>query len=56
MDIPIYVVEGVGEYGIDPDHSPGVGAYYVKLYGGSYDGSGFDTEQEAREEFEYLIA
>lgn len=54
MDMPIYVVEGVGEYGIDPEHSLGVGKYYVKLYDGSYDSSGFDTEQEAREELEYV--
>lgn len=55
MDKAIYVVEGRGEYGLDLDHSPGVGGYYVKLYDGSYDASGFDTEKEAREELEYLI-
>ena len=49
-----YVIEGVGEVGLDPDHSPGVGPYYVKLYDGSYDASGFDTEREARLELEYL--
>jgi hypothetical protein len=52
----IYVIEGVGEVGLDPDHSPGVGAYYVRLYDGSYDASGFDTEDEARLELEYLVA
>jgi len=51
----IYKIEGVGEYGLDMEHSPGVGAYYVKLYDGSYDASGFDTEEEAREELEMLI-
>jgi len=56
MDSPIYVVEGVGEYGLDPEHSPGVGPYYVKLYDGSYDSSGFDTEDEARAELEYLAS
>jgi hypothetical protein len=56
MDRAIYVIEGVGEYGLDVDHSPGVGGYYVKLYDGSYDASGFDTEDEAREELEYLVA
>ena len=56
MDQAIYVIEGVGEYGLDLDHSPGVGPYYVKLYDGSYDASGFDTEDEAREELEYLVA
>ena len=51
-----YVIEGVGEVGLDPDHSPGVGPYYVKLYDGTYDASGFDTEEEARLELEYLVA
>ena len=35
--------------------SPGVGPYYVRLYDGTYDASGFDTEEEARQELEYLI-
>jgi len=60
MDQPgffaIFVIEGLGEIGLDPEHSPGVGPYYVRLYDGSYDASGFDTEQEAREELEYLVA
>lgn len=55
METPIFVVDGVGEYGIDTGGSPGVGAYYVKLYDGSYDSCGFDTEEEAREELEYLV-
>jgi hypothetical protein len=55
MDTAIYVIEGVGEYGFDVDHSPGVGGYYVKLYDGSYDACGFESEKEAREELEYLM-
>jgi hypothetical protein len=55
MDKTIYKVEGVGEYGFDPDHSPGVGGYYVKFYDGTFDCSGYESEKEAREEFEYLI-
>ena len=51
---PIYKTEGVGEYGLDLKHSPGVGPYYVRLYDGRYDVSGFDTEQESREELEYV--
>lgn len=51
---PIYKIEGVGEYGLDLGRSPGVGPYYVRLYDGRYDASGFDTEQEAREELEYV--
>jgi hypothetical protein len=54
MDQAIFKIKGVGEYGLDVDHSPGVGGYYVKLYDGSYDASGFDTEKEAREELEWL--
>ena len=56
METVLYVVEGVGEYGLDSEHSPGVGAYYVKLYDGSYDACGFDTEAEARAELEILIS
>ena len=41
------VIEGVGEVGIDAEASPGNGAYYVKLYDGSYDACGFETEEEA---------
>lgn len=55
MDKAIYVVEGRGEYGLDTEASPGNGQFYVKLYDGSYDSVGFDTEEEAREELEYLI-
>lgn len=55
MEHSIYTVEGKGELGIDPEASPGNGSYYVKLYDGSYDACGFLTEQEAREELEYLI-
>ena len=54
MDQVIFKIEGRGELGVDPDHSPGVGAYYVKLYDGTYDASGFDTEEEAREELLFL--
>ena len=54
-DKTIFSVPGKGEYGLDVDHSPGVGGYYVKLYDGSYDASGFYTEKEAREELEFLI-
>jgi len=50
----IYKIEGVGEYGLDFEHSPGVGPYYVRLYDGRYAASGFNTEQEAREELEYV--
>jgi len=54
MDTTIFRIDGFGEYGLDVDHSPGVGGYYVKLYDGSYDASGFESEREAREELEEL--
>jgi hypothetical protein len=55
MDKPIFQLANVGEYGLDGEASPGQGPYYVKLYDGSYDASGFDTEEEARLEFEYIV-
>ena len=54
MDKAIYIVEGLGEYGLDLDHSPGQGGYYVKLYDGSYDATGFDTLAEAMLELDYI--
>ena len=55
MDKAIKVVEGIGEVGIDTEASPGNGQYYVKLYDGSYDAGGFDTEEEALDEFYFLV-
>jgi hypothetical protein len=46
----------VGEIGIDAEASPGNGQYYVKLYDGSYDASGFDTAEEALEELKYAMS
>jgi hypothetical protein len=43
-----------GEIGIDSEASPGNGEYYVKLYDGSYDVCGYDTEAEAWEDLIYL--
>jgi hypothetical protein len=54
-DKAIFVIEGFGEYGLDVDHSPGVGGYYVKLYDGSFDCSGYESEKEAREDLEGLV-
>ena len=55
MDKVIKVIDGVGEIGIDTEASPGNGQYYVKLYDGSYDACGFETEQEALAELEYAL-
>ena len=43
----------VGEVGLDREASPGNGSYYVALYDGSYDATGFDTLAEAIEELRY---
>lgn len=56
MDKVMKVFPGIGEVGIDTEASPGNGAYYVKLYDGSYDAVGFDSEEEAVEEFEFATA
>jgi hypothetical protein len=42
-----------GEAGFDREASPGNGSYYVALYDGSYDATGFDTLDEAMEELRY---
>ena len=42
-----------GEAGFDREASPGNGSYYVVLYDGSYDATGFDTLAEAMEELRY---
>lgn len=56
MDECIFVLDGIGEYGLDPLASPGNGPYYVKLYDGSYDATGFDSLAEARAELAFLAA
>jgi hypothetical protein len=45
----------IGEIGTDSEASPGNGAYYVKLYDGSYDAAGFDSAEEALAELKYAI-
>lgn len=55
MNKMIKAVEGFGEVGIDTEASPGNGQYYVKLYDGSYDAVGFESEEEALAELDYLL-
>jgi hypothetical protein len=45
----------IGEIGIDAEASEGNGAYYVKLYDGSYDAVGYDTAEEALAELKAAI-
>jgi hypothetical protein len=55
MDRVLKVVEGVGEVGIDTLASPGNGQYYVKLYDGSYDACGFETQELAELELKFIV-
>ena len=45
----------IGEIGTDAEASAGNGAYYVKLYDGSYDAVGYDTAEEALAELKAAI-
>jgi hypothetical protein len=54
MDQVMKVIKGVGEVGIDTEASPGNGRWYVKHYATDYDVCGFDSEQEALDELEFV--
>ena len=54
VDRTVRVLPDVGEIGIDSDASPGNGSWYVKLYDGSYDVVGFNSEAEAWRELSSL--
>ena len=54
MDQAVKVIKGVGEVGIDSEASPGLGRWYVKHYKLGYDVSGFDSQEEALLELEYV--
>jgi hypothetical protein len=54
VDKTVRVLPDVGEIGIDSDASPGNGSWYVKLYDGSYDVVGFNSEAEAWRELSSL--
>jgi hypothetical protein len=54
MDIAKKVIRGVGEVGIDTEASPGLGRWYVKHYGTGYNVSGFDSQDEALMELEFV--
>ena len=55
MDQMTKQIEGWGEVGIDSEASPGNGPYYVKCYVNGHDTVGFDTEEEALLELEFII-
>jgi hypothetical protein len=54
MDKPTKIFPGIGEVGIDTEASPGNGIWYVKLYDGSLDSLGFDSEEDAIKELEFV--
>lgn len=54
-DQTMRVIPSFGEAGLDTEASLGNGAYYVRLYDGSYDVCGFDTIEEAWEELVDIV-
>ena len=54
MDQTIEVIKGVGEVGINTAASPGTGRWYVKHYATGYNVSGFDSQDEALMELDYV--
>ena len=52
----IHYFTAYGEAGFDREASPGNGSYYVALYDGSYDATGFDTLAEAMAELDHAGA
>lgn len=54
MDIAKKVIKGVGEVGIDTEASPGNGRWYVRHYATGYNVAGFDSEEEALLELDYV--
>lgn len=54
MDIVKQKIAGVGEIGIDTEASPGTGRWYVKHYRTGYNVCGFDSQEEALAELEYV--
>jgi hypothetical protein len=55
MDQATKIIEGVGEVGVDTTASPGVnGTYYVRHYATGYDAVGFESEEEALAELDYI--
>ncbi len=55
MDKMTKRVDSWGEVGIDTEASPGNGEYYVKCYVNGHNAVGFDTEEEALLELDFII-
>jgi hypothetical protein len=54
MDTQLFTIEGFGEAGFDSEASPGNGSFYVKLYSGEFNSSGYDSLEEAIDELKYI--
>ncbi len=55
MDNVLRVLDGIGEVGLDPEASPGNGAYYAKTYDGGFDAVGYDTIEDAWADLLYIV-
>lgn len=54
MDFIVRIVEGVGEVGIDTEASFGNGKFYIKHYGSGHHTVGFDNEEDALMELDWV--
>jgi hypothetical protein len=54
MDFVIKIFEGLGEIGIDTTASPGNGKYYIKHYASGHHAVGFDNEEDALMELDWV--
>ena len=55
MDKVLKSIPGVGEVGIDTSLSHTRFCYYAKLYNGSYNAAGFESQAEAEDELDYAV-
>ena len=56
MDYILRKFGDVGEIGLDSEIDTEFGRFYVKLYDGTFDACGYDTEAEAQDEMLYILS
>jgi hypothetical protein len=56
MDYILRKFGDIGEIGLDSDIDTDFGRFYIKLYDGTFDCCGYDTEEEAEAEMLYILA
>ena len=56
MDYVLRKFGDVGEIGLDSEIDTEFGRFYVKLYDGTFDTCGYDTEEEAQDEMLYILS